>query len=233
MNLRKVIAQSGFLALALLVAGCSSLTPRKNIEYFVNYDIGLMEVERPQKATERYGKQAISNQKEGSVSKFLFEDGLVRILWLPTAKQVSFELTNKTKHSIKLIWDDAAFVDTSGESHRVIHQGIKYTAKDSPQPPTTVVHGTTISELIYPADYVTMSKYSYKWNEQDLLLASFTDYGWNSESIPIYQKGVKNYVGKTYKVLLPIQIEDVVNDYLFTFKVNSADITSPSLNEEI
>ena len=103
------------------------------------YDIGLTEVERPALAKERYGEQKITKAREEGVEKYYFEDELVKILWLPSSSNVSFNLTNKTDHSIKIIWDEAVYVDTIGVSHRVMHSGVKYMDRSNSQPPSVVV----------------------------------------------------------------------------------------------
>jgi hypothetical protein len=51
--------------------------------------------------------------------------------------------------------------------------------------------------------------------------------GWSEKSIfpkESSEETIKSYIGKTYRVLLPIQIENVVNEYLFSFQVTNVTI---------
>ena len=89
------------------------------------------------------------------VDRYVFEDDLMRIVWLFTASQASFDLLNKTTHSMKVQWDEAAYMDEDGNSHRVMHAGVKYSQRDAPQPPTVVVRGGRISDIVYPTSYVS------------------------------------------------------------------------------
>lgn len=191
----------------------TSLTARAYMHFKAEYDISLIEVERPAKAKQRYGDQKIEKSQEEGISKYYFEDDMVRILWLPSADKIEFILNNKTDHSIKIAWDEASFVDAMGRGHRIMHSGVKYNDRNNPQPPTVVVRHGSINDIVFPTDYVSWS--STEWNKLPLL--SNSQRGGRDE--------LKANIGKTLQVLLPLQIEDVVNDYIFTFKVNGAEVT--------
>ena len=64
--------------------------------HYVRYDIGLKEVERPSDAKKQYGEPKIVQFQEEGNTKYRFEDGLVKIIWLPTSSKFGFFLTNKT-----------------------------------------------------------------------------------------------------------------------------------------
>lgn len=186
--------------------------------HFAIYDIGLKEVERPADAKERYGKSKIIRFKDEGKTKYSFEDGLIKIVWLPTSSQFDFVLTNKTSHSVKINWDEAVYVDQSGRSKRVIHSGVKYVDRNSPQPPTVIVRGATISDMVFPADSIYYVSGQYGgWREDPL----FPSYGMGAEEVDQKASGL---VGKNVQVLLPIKIEDVVNEYIFTFSIDGYEV---------
>ena len=201
--------------------------PPKKPFYTAKYDISLSEVERPAKAKTRYGGQNISKVKDGEVYKYYFEDDMVKILWFALPKNITFVLENKTNYSIKIIWDDASFVDTSGGNHRVMHSGVKFTDRNNPQPPSVIVRKGRMEDLAYPSDYAYYKKGYYSkyssdpggWEEKPL----FPVFKYDGD-IDTFKKECESFVGKTIQVLLPLQIEDVVNDYIFTFKINTAEV---------
>jgi len=199
--------------MALLISGCVPT-------HYVRYDIGLKEVERPLDAKKRYGEQKIIRFQEEGKTKYSFEDGLVKIVWLPSSSQFGFILTNKTSHSVKIIWDETVYVDESGMSKRVMHSGVKYINKSNPQPPTTVVRGATISDIVFPTDnvYYVSGKYG-GWRELPLLPN-------NGTKKPEIERKAKSVVGKNVQVLLPIKIEGVINEYVFVFSIDGYDITT-------
>jgi len=192
------------------LAGCAA--------FRASYDIRLTEVERPAQAKQRYGEQKITQIEEEGVNKYYFEDEMVKIVWIPTSSHVSFILTNKTNHSIKIVWDEAAFVDENGVSHRVMHSGVKYIDRNNPQPPSVVVRNGTITDLVIPTDNIhyVSGQYGY-WKKVPLFPVSSV----NAEKL---RSRSQIYIGKTIQVLLPLQIEDVVNEYIFTFEINCVTI---------
>lgn len=183
------------------------------------YDVGLKEVERPASARERYGEQRISTVQEEGVNQYSFEDDLVKIGWFVSLKSISFAMTNKTDHTIKIIWDEAAYVDENGSTQRVMHSGVKYVDRNDPQPPSVIVRKGNLKDVIIPTNKIYYISGQYGgWREELLLQGKL---GGTPEEVSEKAKG---NIGKTIKVLLPLEIQGVLNEYLFTFKINSVTI---------
>lgn len=193
----------GLTVVCAFVSGCASLPIALPVV------ISLREVERPLQAKERYGEQKITTVEEEGVSKYCFEDEMVRILWLPTVNSfISFTITNKTDHSIRIIWDEAVYVDVSGGSHKVMHAGVKYMDRYNAQLPSVVVRKGWLSDIILPVDNVYYVD-SGGWKESPLL------------------PNVEKYIGKTIQVLLPLEIEGIVHEYIFVFNIDRAGMPPP------
>ena len=138
---------------------------------------------------------------------------MINIVWLPLSKQFGFTLLNKTNHSIKIIWDEAVYVDENGLSRRLMHSGVKYTDRNNPQPPTVVVKNAKIDDVVLPTDNIYYVSGQYGgWTTKPLLPNRAT----TKEELNTLSK---KYIGKTVKILLPLQIEETVNEYIFSFKV--------------
>jgi hypothetical protein len=199
------------LILLFFIVGC---VPK----HYATYDLGLQEVERPSNTKERYGEPKIVRFQEEGKTKFSFEDGMIKIILFPASTQFALLLTNKTSHSIKVIWDEAVYVDESGMSQRVMHSGVKYIDKNNSQPPTIVVRGATISDVVLPTDNIYYEKGKYGgWRESPLL----PDMSYDRPEIERQASGL---IGKTVQILLPIKIEDVVNEYVFVFSIDGFSI---------
>ncbi len=177
------------------------------------YTVGLQEVESPENIKEQFGETKVVNFQDQGVTKYSYEDGIIKIVWLPLSTQFSFSLTNKSDHSIRIIWDEVAYVNENGLSQRVFHSGVKYTDRNNSQPPTIIVKGASIDDLIMPTDNVYFVSGQYGgWQELPLFK--------NRASTPEELNTLKSsYVGKVVKILLPIKIEETTNEYLFTFKI--------------
>jgi hypothetical protein len=210
--------------------GCVTLQPF----YYGTYDISMSEVERPAEAKERYGEQKITSTTEEGNLKYYFEDDLVKIAWLATSSSLSFVMENKTDHSIKIIWDEAAFVDDKGVSQRIMHSGVKYTDRNASQPPTIIVRKGRIEDIIVPTNNVYFDEGYYgkyytrkaEWKEKPFFES--LQYGGDPKA---FENQMRNNVGKTFQVLLPLEIENVVNDYIFKFKVDSYEYKGEFKNE--
>lgn len=206
----KLCTLSAICLIGVSIIGCLGLGS-------VTWDIGLSEIERPSDANTRYGEYTVSKVDNEGVENYYYADEMVGITWNITNTLIEFELENKTKHSIKIIWDEGAFVDTEGKSERIIHSSVKYSEKGNAQPPSIVVRGGSISEAIYPASNVYYSATLEGWRHVPLLPTEKVD-----------KKGLKEeadgYIGKRFQVLLPLEIEDVVNEYIFTFTVEGATV---------
>ncbi|HOF40645.1 MAG TPA: hypothetical protein PLD73_11265 [Candidatus Hydrogenedentes bacterium] len=181
----------------------------------IDYRIALTEVERPEDAKQRYGEAKITTNEEEGQSKWHFSDALVAIVWLPSTEAVSFILENKSSHSLKILWDEASLVGPDGVSHRVMHEGVRFIERNAPQPPTVVAKGAKVTDTMSPSDMV-------EYNET---------VGWTQNPMLPYRAGTDDpegtaavQIGKTIRVLLPMEIEGVVNEYTFTFTVESANI---------
>lgn len=194
---------------AVLTSGC--------VASRAQYDIGLSDVERPATARERYGESEITRLEEEGLDKYRFEDDMIRIAWVVGSSSLSFVMENKTDHSIRVIWDEAAYVDPGGMSHRIMHSGVKYIDRSEPQPPTVVVRKGKIDDVIVPVDNVYFTGGYGGWAESPLLPIS----GYTAEQ---RRQAAYGYVGKSIQVLLPLQIEQVVNDYIFRFRINDVDL---------
>jgi hypothetical protein len=194
-----------FIGMPIVLASCSI--------YSGVYNVGLTEVESPSNVRQQYGETKVVNFQDEGVTKYSYADSLIRIIWLPMTKQFSFNLTNNSKNSIKIIWDEAVYVDIDGSSHRVMHTGVKYIDRDQSQPPTIVVKGANVDDIVIPTDNVYYVSGQYGgWFVRPL----FKNTANTAEELEALKT---KYVGGVVKVLLPLKIEETTNEYLFTFKI--------------
>ena len=200
--------------LVLVLSGCMNA-------YVARYDIGLIEVERPANALERYGEAEIVRSDSAGVVNYMFSDSLISVLWIPGGEQLNFVLQNKSSHSIKIVWDEAAFVHPSGLSSRVMHSGVRYIERNAPQPPSVVARGGSIVDLVVPTDNVYYVEGRYGgWRTHGLFQP-------HRASSSAKLATAKENIGKKAQVLLPIEIEGIVNEYTFSFEVQDVEIVGP------
>lgn len=195
----------------LLLSSCGSLFK------VTSYSTSLVSVESPENAKEKYGEtKIVTNTSDDGISKYTYEDDYINIMWYIGSKQLNFVLTNKSGFSIKLPWDEMAYVNEKGQSMRVIHSGVKLVDKNAPQAQSIVAKNATLDDILIPSDniYYVSGKYG-GWNEKYLFPSSYST-----------QEEANNSpaLGKTVRVVFPIIIQDVTNEYVFEFKVDSVTV---------
>ncbi|SHL73221.1 hypothetical protein SAMN04488494_0593 [Xylanibacter ruminicola] len=162
----------------------------------------LSKVEKPANPAIRYGKTTTVEDKDKNISKYSYVDNVIDILIFGGSKQFDFILRNVSDNSIKVVWNEAVFVDYDGTTSKVMHVGTKYSQREADQPASTIIKGAKIEDLAAPNCNVRYS---------DILKEWVTDSMYPSK--PALEPG-------QLRLMLPIQIKDVVNEYIFVFDVN-------------
>ena len=200
--------------LLLLVMGACLLSSCGAFKsYIASYSVGLSAVESPADAKQQFGETKVVTFNEEGVSKYRYEDDYINIVWYVGLKQFNFTLNNKSGHRLKINWDDISFVDTEGQVGRVMHSGVKYTERNNSQPATTVPKGASISDILLPTENVYFVSGQYGgWRENYLLPCVY-------QTPEAFNAGASSLVGKTMTIMMPIMIENVQNDYTFTFNI--------------
>lgn len=173
-----------------------------------HYVSSLTKVEKPSNNSIRYGKTTVVKDYK-NISKYSYVDNVIDILILGSSEDFSFILKNISNNSIKVIWNEAMFVDFDGNSSKIMHNGIKYSQREEDQPSTTIIKGAKINDAVTPTTNVYYDEgytIGYKTHGN----------GWKTKSM--YPENVIKRPGQL-RLMLPIQIKDVINEYTFIFDV--------------
>lgn len=158
----------------------------------------LSKVEKPSNPSIRYGDTTAVTEKD--ITKYSYQDNFIDILVFADGSQFNFILKNVSDNTLKVVWNEAVFVDVDGMTSKVMHTGIKYSQKNGDQPASTIIKGAKLEDIAIPTDKVYYSEYLEKWTNYSL-----------------YSKAKSNLEGQVIKLMLPIQVMDVVNEYIFEF----------------
>ena len=95
-----------------------------------------------------------------------------------------------------------------------MHSGVKYTDRNASQPSTTVPKGASITDILLPTDNVYYVSGQYGgWRESYLIPCVY-------QTQEAFNTSAPEMVGKTMTIMMPIIIENVQNDYSFTFNID-------------
>lgn len=181
--------------------------------YQARYAVGLNSVESPADAKQQFGGTKVVNFTEADLTKYRYEDDYIDIVWYVGQKQFNFVLKNKSNHTIKINWDDISYVDIKGNTSRIMHSGVKYVDRNASQPASSIPKGASLSDILLPVDNVFFDSQYGGWREKLLIPAYY-------RSKEAMEQEAPTYVGKQMRILMPISIESVQNDYTFVFNID-------------
>lgn len=86
---------------------------------------------------------------------------------------VPVKFVNKTDKFIKIIWDETAFINPSGQSEKVIHEGVKLVDRNAPMAPSLIPPKASLTDIITPVSRVIWNGTSWEYRmicgEQNLI----------------------------------------------------------------
>ena len=131
------------------------------------------------------------------------EDNFINIQFLISGDESKFILKNKTDNPIRIDWDQVSYVDIFGESHRVIHSGVRYIERDKLQAPTVVPPTAKVKDVIISTSCI------------------LKDDHWGLVNTRLFPRGLeaKPYKGKIFSIFMPLEINGAIKNYLFSFKI--------------
>lgn len=172
------------------------------------YTTALIKVEKPEDSSDRYSE--VKTITDAGVDKYSFNDSTINITIYGTPEQFNFILKNVSPHSLRIIWNEAAFVGLDGSTSKIMHAGVKYSQREGDQPATTVIKGAKIDDLACPTANVYYDKGS-------TIGYTTVGNGWKTRSM--FPSEYKGKDAGEIRLMLPIQVKDVVNEYTFVFKL--------------
>jgi hypothetical protein len=189
---------------------CAFHTPRYDVSSKSQYDISLKEVVTPSQVKERFGEQRIVRADSDDIQRYVFENDMIRIFWIPTEISLAFTLENKTDDSLKIMWGDAAYIDGEGVTGRVTHGGVRYddfyyTGWPLGQQPSVILSKGRVSDMVLPLLNTHAGG------------GEMAGTGYVTALLP---GDAKSNVGKTIQVLLPLKMEATVVEYTFVFNID-------------
>ena len=198
------------LLLIILFSFACSCSP-----HYAEYKITLRSVDYVNTPDNDQSKKTIVLFQEKGDLKSAFEDEKIKIIWTPTPSRFLFIITNKTQGTLKITWEQAAYIDENGSVKKVMHSAMVFAEKNGSHLPTAIASGSSLSGFILPTDNVY-------WVSGDMA-------GWRKKPLfPYYNRTsaedlmveAKEYQGKSVQVLLPFDVQNSIYNYRFTFKIS-------------
>lgn len=165
------------------------------------YDLPLTAVERPSDVSERWGDYTLEATDSAG---FVYADELIRLTAVPLRGTFALELENRSSQTIQLPWDEAAYVGPDGYSSRVVKGETRQLFDQQNQTPTVIPRGARVLVTAVPLTLVDASAFG----------PSYTDFVTATRPASAWE-------GQTIRLLLPISVEGVINEYTLTFTLRN------------
>lgn len=196
------IVVSGILSGMFILIALGSAGPKS-----ITYDIDLSEVEAPVDARDPYGETKVVKfaDNDSSITTYTYEDDYIHITWFVSSYYFEFALRNKSQYTLKINWADISYVDYNGQVENVC-------LKNQIQPYALIPKDGTLMDRILPSIQMHWTSQTFSWTKDVFLPNAYSSHV-EPESV------AAKYIGKSMAILMPISIEDVQNDYIFTFDI--------------
>jgi hypothetical protein len=148
------------------------------------------------------GAQSVSQLVDGVTAPPIVTERYSLELQLENDR-IGLRLTNRSDGFLKIVWDDAVFVDFTGQSHGVVHTGVRLIERDKSQVPTSIAPRSFVNDAIVPKPNIVFSTSGWKFS--DILPRS------DEERIALK--------GKTFKIILPIESPQGIGPDEFEFRI--------------
>lgn len=154
-----------------------------------------------------------------------YSDELIRVDFTISQSDIAFKIENKTEKPMKIIWDEASFVN-DGEAQKIIHKNVKYIDREKTQAPTVIPPKSFVNEVVQPIDDIRFNTYSYGkhyyayWSTKPLFPTSFN----YNRSERKQMDALKQLKGKKINVYIPIVYDGQTKDYYFEFEITDINI---------
>lgn len=182
------------LTAVLMMSSCS-----------VAYDVVLTGVTVKSKSSAPVLSSSIEKIKVGlREHSYAYEDSDIRVEWVSTISSLELVLTNKSRETIRIPWDDVTYVDENGYMQKCMHQGVSYLTRGLSHPIMSIPEGAKLRDGIVPNDHYTS----------------------NGIELPLFQAsniymGEDKIKGKSISVLMPIIVGDEYKEYHFNFVIGN------------
>lgn len=117
---------------------------------------------------------------------------------------IEISLENKTKDTIRVIWDDSTFVNVDGTSSKLVTGNMRYIDLNDPVPASRIPGNAKNSSTVIPRNNIYWSDGVQR--DPIILVRS--------------SEAAEKYDGKTISILIPIEKEGEVKEYRFDFEIS-------------
>lgn len=192
-------------ALLFVAASCATT-------YTASYSLSLSPM--PGKVDARGSDGRVAEVELGGEASgnLVYSDSIIDVTW-GFGRYFELFLTNMTDHTIRVLWDGAAVVGPEGRAEPLVHGDVAIADRFAEQKPSVVPPRASIYDVAMIPSSVYYDDSSREWKTEPVLPTEFGTRRKLLETAPMM-------TGLELSVLLPVECEGVVYEYMFPFTVD-------------
>jgi len=136
---------------------------------------------------------------------FIYTDDFLTASFFIDYSQFSILIKNNSNQTMRIMWNEASFVNIDNLTSQVMHSGVKFSEREKLQVPTTIIGGAMLADVIVPINNVE--------------LIGLREMRW--EKLPLFDHSEPIRNPQTIKLMIPVQVGGTLKEYIFTFRVRS------------
>lgn len=151
---------------------------------------------------------------------FKYEDKNIVFTYVPTSygSSVPISIQNKSDKAVKILWDETTFINQSGQSEKVIHEGVRLLERNSSTPPSIVPPHANIQDAITPTSKIEWS--GSNWQQSVIC-------GDEGEVFNGMLHNDEHCLNQTFGLFITYEIEGKKNSFGIKYKLTKRELLPP------
>lgn len=138
-------------------------------------------------------------------NELAFRDKIIAVQLTVDNEHFLMKLDNVSANPLKILWDQAEYLDVNNRRSRLMHEGIRFQDRNNQLPAQPLLVGASIQEAVMPISLVTFSQQKKVYESQPL-------FPFNSDAA----QGLK---GKVFSLFIPVEVDRQIIPYNFKVQI--------------
>jgi len=137
-----------------------------------------------------------------------FRNGNVAVSFTVGEESFQMRFENLTAYDLKILWERAEYTDENGQTHRLMHSGVRYPDRNNPIPDQFVLSRSSVQEAVTPISNVHMSRQKKGYEVSPLF--------------PVESAAAAALKGKSVILFIPVEINRQIIPYNFKIEITDS-----------
>jgi hypothetical protein len=137
-----------------------------------------------------------------------FRDATIDVSFMFGDQSFQLRFENLTAQNVKILWERAEYTDTNGQSHRLMHSGVRFQDRNNPIPDQIVPPRSAVQEAVIPISKVYFV-------QQKKLYAIRPLFELDTDTAA----GLK---GKAINLFIPVEVNRAIIPYNFKIEITDS-----------